>query len=252
MADNDNREELRKKALEKTRGDLKESVEKDRWIAKTVKFLDQNSNDFREEMERFREIYSLHFPELVKEITDDEDLVKILERGVKKDELDAFSSMAESSTGTDITDDERQMLENMVAHLKQKMEINEELESYIKDSAREAMPNLEALLGPLVAARLVSLSGGLDELAKSPASTIQVLGAEKALFRYLHGKGTPPKHGVLFQHEYVNSLPEEKRGKMARFLANKAAIAARLDNYGDKDKGEELREEAREKYESLQ
>jgi nucleolar protein 56 len=88
-------------------------------------------------------------------------------------------------------------------------------------------------------------------MAKMPASTVQMLGAEKALFRYLRGEGTPPKHGILFEHEFVRPLPNNERGKMARFMANKAVIAARLDNYGDKHKGEELREETREKFEEL-
>jgi len=113
------------------------------------------------------------------------------------------------------------------------------------------MENLGTLLGPLLTARIVSLAGGLEELARKPSSTIQMLGAEKALFRYLKGKGTPPKHGVIFQHNFVNSLPEDERGKMARFLANKAAMAARLDQYGEKFKGDQLREECREKYEEL-
>ena len=73
-------------------------------------------------------------------------------------------------------------------------------------------------------------------------------GAEKALFRYLKGEGTPPKHGVIFEHDKVNTLPEDKRGKMARFIANKAALASRLDQYGEKDKTEEYREEIQEKY----
>jgi nucleolar protein 56 len=91
----------------------------------------------------------------------------------------------------------------------------------------------------------------LEELAKMPASTVQMLGAEKALFRHLHGEGLPPKHGVLFQHRFVKNLPEEKRGTMARFLANKTVMAARIDQYGDEDKSEDLREEIEDKYESL-
>jgi nucleolar protein 56 len=113
------------------------------------------------------------------------------------------------------------------------------------------MPNLSKLLGTFLAARMLALAGGLEEMAKMPASTVQMLGAEKALFRYLRGEGTPPKHGLLFEHEFVRPLLSNERGKMARFTANKAVMAARLDNYGDKDKGEDLRDEAREKFEDL-
>jgi nucleolar protein 56 len=78
-----------------------------------------------------------------------------------------------------------------------------------------------------------------------------MLGAEKALFRHLRQGGNPPKHGILFEHEFVSPLHSDHRGKMARFLANKIVMAARLDQYGDKEKGEELREECRQKFEQL-
>ncbi len=246
----DDFEDIRKKAIEDTKEELMEG-KKDRLMMKAVNFLDENNSDFKEEMERFRDWYSLHFPELVKEISDDEHLVKILSNGIHRDELDAFSSMAEDSTGTPLTEKDEEMLQKSFDNLQDKYELKEELEEYIKEIAEEEMPNLETLLGPLLTARLVALAGGLEELAKKPSSTIQVLGAEKALFRYLRGQGTPPKHGILFEHKYVNGLPEEERGKMARFLANKTAMAARLDQYGDKEKGEELREECREKFEEL-
>lgn len=127
----------------------------------------------------------------------------------------------------------------------------DELKERIIEESRELIPNLSEFLGPLLAAKLLALAGNLEDLAKSPASTIQTLGAEKALFRHLAGEGTSPKHGVLFQHRLVQELPEGQQGKMARFLANKTAIAARLDQYGDKQKGKELRDKAQEKYEEM-
>ncbi len=243
-------EDIREQAIEDTKEELMEG-KRDRLMIKAVNFLDENNADFKEEMERFRDWYSLHFPELVKEISDDEHLVKILSNGLHRDELDAFSSMAEESTGVPLTGKDEKMLQKAFDNLEDKLELKNELEEYIEEAAKEEMPNLETLLGPLLAARLVSLAGGLEEIAKKPSSTIQVLGAEKALFRYLRGQGTPPKHGILFEHKFVNNLPEDERGKMARFLANKTAMAARLDQYGDKNKGSDLREECREKFEEL-
>lgn len=245
------RDKLREQAIEQTRDKLKSAADRDRLMVKAVNFLDENNNNFNAEMERFRDWYGLHFPELEKEITDDEHLIKILSNGLKKDELDAFSEMAESSTGMPLNEDDVEMLEEAYESLEKKLAMRGKIESYVEKVAEEEMPNLQKVLGSLLAARIVALAGGLEETAKKPSSTIQMLGAEKALFRYLHGEGTPPKHGVLFQHNFVNSLPEDKRGKMARFLANKAVMAARIDQYGDKDKGEELREECREKFEEL-
>jgi nucleolar protein 56 len=93
-------------------------------------------------------------------------------------------------------------------------------------------PNLNALLGPELTARLLAQAGGLDRLARLPASTIQVLGAEKAFFEHLRGRAPPPRHGLLFLHPSIQSAPRPERGKLARALAGKAAIAARRDRAG--------------------
>lgn len=106
------------------------------------------------------------------------------------------------------------------------------LESSIEEAMPRRAPNLTALLGPLLAARLLSQAGGLDRLARLPASTIQVLGAERAFFEHLRGRAPPPRHGLLFLHPSIQGAPRRQRGKLARALAGKAAIAARLDREG--------------------
>jgi len=93
-------------------------------------------------------------------------------------------------------------------------------------------PNLSSLLGPELAARLVAQAGGLDRLARLPSSTVQVLGAERAFFEHLRGHAPPPRHGLLFLHSAIQSAPRAERGKLARALAGKVAIAARLDHEG--------------------
>lgn len=97
--------------------------------------------------------------------------------------------------------------------------------------AGEVMPNTSALIGGLVAARLLSNAGGLKELSRLPASAIQVLGARTALFAHIRTNAPSPKHGIIFQHRRVHNAPREERGKVARVLAGKLAIAARLDFY---------------------
>ena len=97
--------------------------------------------------------------------------------------------------------------------------------------ACEVMPNTSALIGGLVAARLLSQAGGLKELSRLPASVIQVLGARTALFAHIRTNAPSPKHGIIFQHRRVHNAPREARGKVARVLAGKLAIAARLDYY---------------------
>ncbi len=109
---------------------------------------------------------------------------------------------------------------------------HQELETALTEAMPVRTPNLSALVGPLLAARLISQAGSLDRLARLPASTLQVLGAERAFFEHLRGRAPPPRHGLLFLHPRLHSAPRAERGKLARALAGKAAIAARLDRAG--------------------
>jgi nucleolar protein 56 len=106
------------------------------------------------------------------------------------------------------------------------------LEAAIDQAVPRRAPNLEALLGAQLTARMLSKAGGLDRLARLPASTVQVLGAERAFFEHLRGRAPPPRHGLLFQHPQIQTAPRTQRGKLARALAGKVAIAARIDSQG--------------------
>jgi len=122
--------------------------------------------------------------------------------------------------------------------------VNEEiksLEKQIENDMKKIAPNLSNIVGPLIGARLISLSGGLKKLAILPSSTIQILGAEKAIFRYKKEGGKPPKHGIIFQHPYINKSSREIRGKIARVFAAKISIAARADAFTKKDISDDLK-----------
>jgi nucleolar protein 56 len=111
----------------------------------------------------------------------------------------------------------------------------EALRSFVERTAHDVAPNLAALAGPVLAARLIALAGGLESLARKPSGTVQVLGAEEALFAHLRGDAPSPKHGVIYTHEYVRGTDPAHRGSAARALAGKLAIAARIDHYsGDR------------------
>lgn len=101
----------------------------------------------------------------------------------------------------------------------------------VERTTPEVAPNLSTLAGPVLAARLIALAGGLEPLAKKPSGTLQVLGAEEALFAHLRGDAPPPKHGVIYLHEYVRNTHEADRGSAARAVAGKLSIAARIDHY---------------------
>jgi len=119
-------------------------------------------------------------------------------------------------------------------------EINK-IEEQIEEDMYSIAPNISNIIGPLIGARLISNAGGLKRLALLPASTIQVLGAEKALFRFKKEGGKPPKHGVIFQDSQINKAPRKLRGKIARVMANKISIAARADAFTKRDISVELK-----------
>jgi len=108
----------------------------------------------------------------------------------------------------------------------------ESLRGFIERATPTIAPNLAALAGPVLAARLLSLAGGLESMAKLPSGTVQVLGAEDALFAHLQGGAPSPKHGIIYTHEYVRGTAPPERGSAARALAGKLTIAARVDHYG--------------------
>jgi nucleolar protein 56 len=124
------------------------------------------------------------------------------------------------------------------------------MRAFIERETPEVAPNLAALAGPVLAARLVALAGGLETLAKKPSGTVQVLGAEDSLFAHLRGHAPSPKHGVIFTHEYVRGTRPDKRGSAARTLSGKLAIAARVDHYSGERKPE-LDEELRERIQRI-
>lgn len=126
-----------------------------------------------------------------------------------------------------------------------------ELRRSVEQTAPSVAPNLSALAGPVLAARLIALAGGLGELARMPSGTVQVLGAEDALFAHLRGEAPSPKHGIIYTHAAVRGTRHEDRGSAARALAGKLTIAARIDHYAG-DRRPELEEELAERIATIQ
>ncbi|MPN33395.1 hypothetical protein SDC9_180882 [bioreactor metagenome] len=113
-------------------------------------------------------------------------------------------------------------------------ERRKQIESYIESSMETLAPNLTLLAGPMLGARLISIAGSLEKLASFPSSTIQVIGANKALFKHLRSRAPSPKHGIIYSHPLINTSPWWLRGKIARALASKLSLAARIDFYSAK------------------
>ena len=155
------------------------------------------------------------------------------EAGFPESKVEMLSLILSKSRGGDISDINLSIVQSIAKQILDFYELRKKLEEHVESEMQEIAPNLSAILGTAVGARILGRAGSLKRMASLPASTIQVLGAEKALFRSLKTGSQPPKHGLLFQHAMVHAAPRWQRGKIARAVAAKAVIAARVDVYGE-------------------
>ncbi|KAJ6384384.1 hypothetical protein OIU78_027656 [Salix suchowensis] len=137
------------------------------------------------------------------------------------------------SMGSDVSDVDLMNIKELCDQVLSLAEYRAQLYDYLKNRMNTIAPNLTALVGELVGARLIAHGGSLLNLAKQPGSTVQILGAEKALFRALKTKHATPKYGLLYHASLVGQAPPKMKGKMSRSLAAKAALTIRYDALGD-------------------
>jgi len=192
--------------------------------------------------ETLTEWYAIHFPELkVNEPEKFAELVqKIDKAGLKASDIDMMvgeakakelEEKAKSSIGVDLNSEDVMEIKRLATQLNELYKLRASFEKYQEKLARELAPNISIVAGPELAAKLIARAGNLRRLAMMPASTIQVLGAEKALFKHLRKHTKPPKHGLIFQHVSISMSPKEQRGKIARALSTKIAIASKADAF---------------------
>jgi nucleolar protein 56 len=204
---------------------------------------------------KLREWYGVHFPELsryvdshrtyaqvVSTIGDriDVDAGRLKELGLGR-KSKAIMASARESMGAPMAPDDIGEIKRLAGQLLSLYDYRPEVEAYLASTATEVAPNLSEVAGPVLAAKLIEKAGSLKKLAMMPSGTIQLLGAEKALFRSKKTGSKPPKHGLIFQHPYVHSKPRKLRGRSARTLASKLALAARADVFSGNPIGTELR-----------
>jgi len=253
LSDVDLNEQLTEIGIELTKRRIKKVVKKDKIIIQAVDAIDEMDKTLNIFTARLREWYGLHFPEMESTIEKHERFVKLvsdfgLRGNIDKKEL---KQIAKTSMGIDLSEKDEVILKEYAAKIKELYKLREHMEKYVGDVLKEVAPNLLEIAGGLLAARLIALTGGLEKLAKKPSSTIQLLGAEKALFRFLHGRGRSPKYGLLFTHQSIQNAPIEKRGKVARVLASKLSIAAKIDFYGKKTKSTQLKKDLEERIKKI-
>jgi nucleolar protein 56 len=205
-----------------------------------------------------REWYGVHFPELGRLVADHETYARLVavfgervnftvekcrDLGLSEERAGELVSSAEASLGAPLQSVDLEALRELARLVLKLYEYRRRIEEYLGDLMEEVAPNLSRVIGPLLAAKLIDKAGGLRRLAMMPSSKIQLLGAEKAMFRALKRGVKMPKHGLIFQHPYIHRCPKALRGRAARLLASKLAIAARADAITGARMGDRLRDE---------
>ncbi|QIX00482.1 hypothetical protein AMS68_005999 [Peltaster fructicola] len=252
-----------------SRGKVKFNVAKnDNHIIQAIATLDHLEKAVNTFSMRVREWYGWHFPELVRIVSDNHKYaqcaMKIGDKGtLDEDSIDGLIEIVDDeSVARAIVDAARVSMgqelsaadmENVMAFAKRAVSLanyRKQLTGYLSEKMGVVAPNLSALIGDSVGARLIQKAGSLTNLAKYPASTVQILGAEKALFRALKTKGNTPKYGLIYHSSFIGRAGQKNKGRISRFLANKASIASRIDTFNAEPTrkfGEALKEQVEER-----
>lgn len=222
----------------------------DKPVIQTIALIDQLDKNINSFCMRIKEWFGWHFPELARIIADNYVYVRIVnliqtrqnfienkeelfpkleEITIESDLAKSITDAASASMGSELSEMDLVNVKYFCDKVSGLIRYREELLNYLREKMKKLAPNTSALVGEIVAARLISHSGSLSNLAKYPASTIQILGAEKALFRALKTRGKTPKYGLLYHSSYIGKAQLKNKGKISRYLANKLAMCSRID-----------------------
>ncbi len=259
---------LQKFAINLSSMKVKETSEKlDQHLVQGVNTLDELDEIINTISTRIREWYGLHFPELdyilqniityaaiVKDAGSRENITSELltQLDVPDKKIELIKQAISKSQGGRLTDESAKSLRILASQVIQLSELRTDLSDSVENLMEILAPNLKNILTAIIGARLIAKAGSLLKLAQMPSSTIQIIGAEKALFRALKTGARPPKHGLLFQHPSVNSAPKWQRGKIARALSAKIAIAVRIDVYRNASLDNSLLDKLTKRIETIQ
>ncbi|AMD18227.1 ATP-binding protein [Methanobrevibacter sp. YE315] len=210
----------------------KESASEDKHLIQAINSIDEIDESISKLIERIREWYALYFPEM-EIIKNNETYIKLVSQNKTKEKIIEAKPDAFPSEIIDIDEDinpvDLEIMNNYANSIYELQKSRKNLENYIDKKMESIAPNLRLLIGPTLGAKLISHAGGLKRLAMYPSSTIQIMGAEKALFRHLKSGDRPPKYGLIYQHPQVRGAKWWNRGKIARMLAGRISLAVRRD-----------------------
>ncbi|KAF8545387.1 hypothetical protein BDD12DRAFT_4802 [Trichophaea hybrida] len=253
-----------------SRAKVKFSVQRnDNHIIQSIALLDLMDKDINTFSMRVREWYGWHFPELIRIVSDNYSYCKLVtyikdKKTLSNDQLHELAAYvnddqelsqsiidaAKMSMGQDISEADMENIITFSTKVVSLTDFRKQIYEYLSDKMAIVAPNLAKLIGEVVGARLISHAGSLTNLSKYPASTVQILGAEKALFRALKTKGNTPKYGLIYHSSFIGRAGAKNKGRISRFLANKCSIASRIDAFSENPTtkfGEVLRNQVEER-----
>jgi len=230
-----------------TKKAIKESVSDDILIMQTIANVNELDKIANMLSKRLREWFSLYLPEFSQKMQDHQKFAELVAKKSKEELLKDISLQEEQSMGAVLSQlhvDEMKLLAEEVGRI---YLLRQEHEQYLQTVMKEYCPNLLELAGATIGAKLMELGRGLKHIAMLPASTIQLLGAEKALFRHIKTGARSPKYGIIINHPFIQKAPKDKKGKAARMLADKLVLCTRLDYFKGEFKAPEFQKDLEEK-----
>lgn len=210
----------------------KESASEDKHLIQAINSIDEIDESISKLIERIREWYALYFPEM-DVIRNNETYIKLISQNKTKEKIIEAKPDAFPDDIIDLEEDinplDLEIMNNYAKSIYELQQSRKNLEEYVEKKMEDIAPNLKLLVGSSLGAKLISHAGGLKRLAVYSSSTVQIMGAEKALFRHLKSGDRPPKYGLIYQHPQVRGAKWWNRGKVARMLAGMISHAVRRD-----------------------
>lgn len=244
-----NFEEYYQKNLFETKKKIKDSVKDDTLIIQAISSVDELSKIQSMLIKRLREWYELYNPEFSKSMPEHDVFAENILQKSRKELLQGIGLSEEESMGANLSEDDIKKILELAEFLKSAFTFRKKQELYVEKLMEQTCPNIAAVSGPLIGAKLIAAAGSLKRLSELPASTLQLLGAERALFRHLRNKSNrPPRHGLIVQHPLLAAAPQKEHGKRARALADKISIAAKVDYFKGNFIGDKLKRMLEEKF----
>ena len=241
-------DDFQNKNLQMTKSAVKNSVNEDNMIIQSVKSIDELDKAINLLAKRLREWYDLYNPEFSRSVENHEKFVEEILNNEKAELLKKINVDVQDSVGADFEQEDLEPIRSLTHQIYDLYQLRKTQLDYISNIMGEYCPNIKSVCDVMVAAKLMEHAGSLKRLSEMPASTIQILGAEKALFRHMKTGARPPRHGVIISHPLIAKASEKMHGKVARTLADKISIAAKVDYFKGKFIGDELRKALEEKF----